>query len=200
MTPQRTTHGDDYDTFFNPDGNVIVSGTYGNVSLRSILFTQRVEIVEIAGAALRAGYRYRRERARFQFGPSFETQTLPPSAILERLPNDETTRASVHSVEFGVRKTFDFGPRARLRVEADIAPAAVALLTTILPTKYPGREIVASATGLEISSRLALVLELARGFGLELYGAYGRYRSYAAPDGLRRETAGVGFRIVWPQD
>src|SRR5687767_11874948 len=34
VTPQRTTYGDDYDTFLQPDGNIIVSGTRGKVSMR----------------------------------------------------------------------------------------------------------------------------------------------------------------------
>jgi hypothetical protein len=44
FTPRVSTSGSDLDTFFDPSGDVIVSGTDGLVSLGSVAFSERLGI------------------------------------------------------------------------------------------------------------------------------------------------------------
>jgi hypothetical protein len=44
FAPGRDSTGTDFDTFFNPDGTVIVSGTTGGISIGSWRVSQRAEI------------------------------------------------------------------------------------------------------------------------------------------------------------
>jgi hypothetical protein len=194
VTPQRTTYGDDYDTFFQPDGNVIVSGTRGKVSMRSYEIFQRVVLGEWKGVSPSIGYRYRRDRAEFQFGASFEIQSKPPSVIIENLPINETTISQVHDVQIGFRKDWDVSREWSLVAEFDLSPTEIAHLTTILPDKYPGQKIVFLDKSLGLSSRVALVWNKGR-FPLEIYFAYGRNWSYESSGELRRESSALGIRI-----
>jgi len=79
ITPQKTNHASDVDTFYQPDGNVVASGTTGNASMRSYMFSQRAWLLDVKGTRIGGGYKYQRNRSDFQFGYSFETQTKPPS-------------------------------------------------------------------------------------------------------------------------
>ena len=67
-TPARIATADDYDTFFQPDGAVIVSGTTGDASMRSFSVGQRAWIGRLAGVDLVAGYRFRFDKAAFGVG------------------------------------------------------------------------------------------------------------------------------------
>ena len=194
VTPQRTTYGDDYDTFFQPDGNVIVSGTRGKVSMRSYEISQRLVLGEWKGVSPSVGYRYRRDRAKFQFGTSFEIQSKPPSVIIENLPINETTISQVHDILIGFHKGWAISREWSLVAEFDLSPTALARLTTILPEKYPGQKIVFLDKGLGVSSRLALVWNKER-FPLEIYFDYGRNWSYESSGELRRESSALGIRI-----
>jgi len=62
----RTSTGDDHDTFFDPDGTVIVAGTTGGVSIRSFRFGQRAEYARIGAVAATCLLRY--DRADLQLG------------------------------------------------------------------------------------------------------------------------------------
>ncbi len=56
LTPDTTGSGDDYDTFFNPDGNLIVYGTRADVSIRSWRFRHSIALTRVAGFDTWIGY------------------------------------------------------------------------------------------------------------------------------------------------
>jgi len=60
VTPgARRRSADDHDTFFDPDGSVVVSGTTGGVLIRSFEVSQRAEISRAGPLRLFASYRFR---------------------------------------------------------------------------------------------------------------------------------------------
>ncbi len=196
FTPQRTSYGDDYDTTFEPDGDVTVGGTFGNVSMRSYRFAQSAQVAKAGGVAISAVYAYRLDRARFQFGNSFETHTNPPSSVYETLPIDETTKSRFHRIGVVGRREWKLSSHWRLATEADLSPATLAWLTVILPAKYPGEELVFLAKAVEISSGLCFLHASPR-FPIEIYAGYGRDWAYDAARSVRREFLALGLRLDW---
>jgi hypothetical protein len=77
LTPQRTRRADDFDTFFQPGGNIVVTGTTGEASVRSWRISERVPIGRWHGAAIAFEYAYRRHRARYHEGDGITTTTEP---------------------------------------------------------------------------------------------------------------------------
>jgi hypothetical protein len=195
-TPSRTNYGDDYDTTFDPSGDVSVAGTFGNVSMRSYRFLQRAALSKAKGIVFSAAYDYHLDRSQFQFGNSFETHTQPPSSVYEKLPIQETTRSRFHRIELGGRRDWNLSPRCRLIAEANLAPVTLAYLSVILPAKYPGEELVFLAKAFGVSSRLAL-LWVTGSFPIELYADYGRDWNYGSSNEVRREFFALGLRLGW---
>src|SRR5262249_25205696 len=74
ITPERGGRGDDFDTFFDPDGTVIVSGTTGGISIRSWRASQRAVVGGRGPLTLLTGYRVRVDRADWQLGHSTTTR------------------------------------------------------------------------------------------------------------------------------
>jgi len=195
-TPSRTNYGDDYDTTFDPSGDVTVAGTFGNVSMRSYRLLQRAALSKAKGIVFSAAYDYRLDRSRFQFGNSFETHTAPPSSIYEKLPIQETTKSRFHRIELAAHRGWSLSPRCRLVAETNLAPATLAYLSVILPAKYPGEELVFLAKAFGFSSRLDLLF-VTRSFPIELYADYGRDWSYSSSNQVRREFFALGLRVGW---
>ena len=195
-TPSRTNYGDDYDTTFDPGGDVNVAGTFGNVSMRSYRFMQRAGLSKPKGIVLSVAYEYRLDRSIFQFGNSFETHTQPPYSIYEKLPIQETTRSRFHRIELGGRREWSLSPHLRFVAEANLAPATLAFLSVILPAKYPGEELVFLAKAFGFSSRLALVIAT-RSFPIEFDTDYGRDWNYGSSNEVRREFFALGLRLGW---
>jgi hypothetical protein len=90
MTPEVVAYGDDFDTFFQPDGDVVTVGTAGDVSLRSLRFAQRFLAVEQGPVVLFGSYVYRRDRAEFHPADRVVTHTKPPSESREYITTRET--------------------------------------------------------------------------------------------------------------
>ena len=139
VTPQATRRADDFDTFFQPDGNVVVSGTTGNASLRSWQIMQRMTADRLRGADVGVTLTYRRDTARYHEGIGIVTTTRPPSE----------TRRLVTTREFVTSHLFEagaFGARswASLSAAMDVVAVGVGRLAIELPDKYPGRTVVAS--------------------------------------------------------
>lgn len=194
-TPRKTAPGSDFDTFFQPDGDVVVSGTSGNVSMRSLLLGQHLGLRRgPGGLALRLSWRYRQDTSRFQVGDKLVTHTQPASRVTSREQSRETTHSRVHELELGAARQWSLGPSWRLRSEAAASPAVVASLTTILPDKYPGQELAFRAAAFGLSLRTGLAYARG-GLVLEGYGDYRRTWSYARSRQFRRETWGAGLRL-----
>jgi hypothetical protein len=153
VTPAATRGADDFDTFFQPDGNVIVSGTTGDASTQSWRLSERIEIRR--GRLLRVGlaYSYRRDRARFHDGDGITTTTLPPSIAHRLVTTRETTVSQLHAITWFGEMVRQLGPRDSIETVVDASPAALARLTVDLPDKYPGQLLAFDARVAMISGR-----------------------------------------------
>ena len=156
FTPETTTSGDDFDTFFNPDGDVILSGYEADVSMRSLRFALW-SYADRWTFQFRAGYTFRRDRAHFH--PVTERllrHSNPPSESRTLIDLQETTISQVHDFAFGVAKRASLGSAWALVAGADASPT-LARLTTILPLKYPGSAILFQAPVVALTGRVELV-------------------------------------------
>ncbi|MDO8680156.1 MAG: hypothetical protein Q7R30_16665 [Acidobacteriota bacterium] len=182
ITPQRTTRGDDVDEFFQPTGDLATSGTSGNVDLRSWRVRHGVVLGRALGLAWRSAYQYRRDRSAFH---SRQTKTVshtqPPSSSSFTIEGSETTISEVHEFRVGVSRQWDPGRGWRVAAGVDASPATVARLTTILPLKYPGREIVFSALVLTLNPALTI----RRDMGLPVTMSFASTQTFSYDDARR---------------
>lgn len=156
FTPERTTRGDDFDTFYLPSGDVVVSGTTGPVSLQSFRTAHTFTLGRAAGVDWQVGYQYRRDHNRFHPGTKIVTHTLPPSTEISMIATEETTISNVHEVRFGVSREWGGAGSWRGRLAFETAPTTNAHLTTRLPDKYPGRDIVHGAIAMTLRPSVRL--------------------------------------------
>lgn len=193
ITPEHVTSGSDFDTFYNPDGNVIVYGTDGDVRLRSLRVAQWSE-TKLFGLPWRLGYRYRRDRSQYLPTDRIITQTMPPS--IERSPTfgRETTISDLHAVPIEVSRTRPVSPRWTLTTTGEVAPIVLARLTTRLPDKYPGQDIIFSATALGYGA----AAEMVRGGGrwpLHVSVRYSRLRRYTSTQDVTLNSLQVAASV-----
>jgi hypothetical protein len=192
FTAETTGLASDYDTFFQPDGNVVVYGTTADTDLMSWRVAQYVGLGSWNGVQARVGYSYRRDRSDYHASYTTTTQTKPPSSSSFWNTDRETTISEVHEIRFGVERAFE-GPRWLARVTADTAPTTLARLTTILPDKYD-EPVVFMAKGFTLDVRLAVAARLGRW----LAGAavsYVRTWNYQQASQFHRDGAGVSVTI-----
>jgi len=157
ITPQRTTRGDDVDEFFQPSGDLATSGTSGNVDLRSWRVRHTVALGRKFGLDWRSAYQYRRDRSAFHARQiKTVSHTQPPSTVSFTIDGSETTISEIHDFRVGFGRQWDPGGGWRVAAELDASPATIARLTTLLPLKYPGRQIVFSAVVLTVNPALTI--------------------------------------------
>ena len=194
-SPQRTTRGDDFDTFFQPGGDIVISGTTGNVSLRSIRVRQDIALGPAMGVDWRIGYQFRRDRSRFHIGQTkIVSHSIPASRDVLTVFGRETTTSNVHEVRFGVTRQWRRGAW-HAAVDVDVAPTTRATLTTILPDKYPGREIVYTA----IAFSLHPAFTLTRGTRWPIFLTVDAARTFSYVDSRQftRNALSVGVGAGW---
>jgi hypothetical protein len=194
VTPQRTSTADDYDTFFDPDGTVLVSGTTGGISIRSWQVSQRGEVARRGAAALVSGYRLRLDRSNFHLGHKTVTRNgvvLEASDVTTR----ETTSSQLHELLFGLTAAFDLDHRSRFSLDTEVSPVALGRLLVQLPDKYPGQDLVFLATVGTASSSATLTRRFDNwALALSLDGgATWSYRSTAA---LSRGVLGLRVAVT----
>ena len=138
VTPSVTRRADDFDTFFQPDGNVVRSGTTGNASIRSWQLLERIVAGQVRGVEVGLSLGYRRDTARYHEGIGILTTTSPPAEVRRLV----TTREFVTSQLF---ETGVFGASAAgaFSGSVDLIAVGVGRLAIQLPDKYPGVTIVA---------------------------------------------------------
>jgi hypothetical protein len=190
FTPRVTTLGSDLDTFFDPSGDVIVSGTHGVVSLGSWALSERFGITTWRGWTIGVTVGYRRSRA--DFPPDFVivTHTIPPSATRTLTTDRETTISQVVESGFIGGAEWRLGGAWRLGVSVDALPITRGRLTVSLPDKYPGRDTTAGANAFGARARLAIerpVRGVTAGVGATFEGVW----SYEPSSAYRTRGAGV---------
>lgn len=188
FAPERRTGGSDFDTFYNPDNDVIVYGTDGDVRLQSFRVAQWSEAT-VFGLPWRLGYRFRRDRSQFLPTDRIVTHTNPASE--ERSPTFgcEITISEVHAIPIDVTRDVRPGSPWQVRVSGTVSPLVWGRLTTILPDKYD-RNIVFSAKAAGYGGAIEVRRAIA-GWTLNLGVRYERTQSYSAA----RQIALQEFRI-----
>lgn len=196
FSPEVTTFGSDIDTFFQPSGDVVTSGSRGNVFLRSMSITERLGLATWRGWTTGVTLVYRRSRATFPPDDRIITHTQPPSETREFTTARETTTS--RNIESGVHAHARFRVRGNwhLTIRSDLLPLARAKLIVSLPDKYPGQDIVAEARAFSAELRTTVERRTTRtraGVGVDLCGAKGYDR--AASFGRRGVSVFLFFGV-----
>jgi len=194
FAPSRDSSATDFDTFFNPDGTVIVSGTTGGASIGSWRVGQRAEIARRPSLGVFTGYRLRVDRSDFQVGHKTVTVNGVLVDALD-VTTRETTSSQLHEFLAGVTIPLPVGSRWALTIDAEAAPIALGRLAVQLPDKYPGQNLaflskLGTATG---QLRLA---RHAGGWGFALVADGSWSWSYGSANTLDRHVAGLGFLVT----
>ena len=192
FTAETTGLASDYDTFFQPDGNVVVYGTTADTDLMSWRAAQYVGLGSWNGVQARAGYGYRRDRSEYHASYTTTTQTKPPSSSSFWNTDRETTISEVHEIRLGVDSAHE-GARWYARLTADVAPTTLARLTTILPDKYDA-PVVFTAKGFTLDVRLSVAASLGR-WRLGTAVSYLRTWNYQQASQFHRDGVGVSVTI-----
>src|SRR5262245_18889691 len=193
VTPRRTGTGDDYDTFFDPDGSVIVSGTTGGITIWSWRVEQRASIRAGKAISVISGYRLRVDHADWQLG---HATTVRNGRLIDAhdTADREYTRSQMHEILMGVRMETAPDHRWRSQANVDVAPILAGRLLVQLPDKYPGRDLDFVAKGGDVTGTFSLSRRThSLTFAICLQAS--RTWSYNADAELRRSTLGVGFTI-----
>jgi hypothetical protein len=190
FAPRRVGAGSDLDTFFDPSGDVIVSGTDGTVTMGSIALSQRFGITRWRGWTLGVAVGYRRSRA--DFPPDFiiVTHTQPPSTSRTFTTDRETTTSQVIESGFTADAGWLIGRAWRVRASVDALPITRGRLTVSLPDKFPGIDINAEALAFGARGRMSVERTVGRitiGAGATLAGAW----SYRQTSAYNDRGAGV---------
>ena len=172
---------------------MVVAGTAGDVSMHSLQVAQWSEATW-RGMVWRLGYIYRRDVTEFHSTERIITRSLPASETRTPINTHETTISEVQEIPIGVSRQVEMAPRWRLTGFADVSPLANGKLTTILPEKYPGQEIVFHAKVAAIVARVELDWQRPR-WPLTLSMSYGRTWSYDASNTLSRDSWQGGVRL-----
>ena len=145
LTPRITTPGSDIDTFYQPSGDVITSGTRGNVRLRSFSLQQRFDLASWRRLTFGVALAYRRSSMDYLPSDRIVTHSQPPSETREPVAGRETTWSHVVQSGFTAKMAIVSRARWELDVDCQAFPISRARLNISLPDKYPG-EIIRTDT------------------------------------------------------
>jgi hypothetical protein len=195
VTPGRSTTGDDYDTFFDPDGSVTVSGTTGPVSIQSWRVSQQGDIARAGAATVTAGYRLRVDRS--DFGVGHKTVVRNGTTIEAFDVTDPArTTSQMHELFGRVRLRGEIGGGWRASIDAELSPMTLGRLLIQLPAKYPGQDLIFYARA-AAGSVHATLSPPAGAWPIELGVQLGRTWSYSSAASLHRRTVAIAL-IVRP--
>lgn len=189
-----TGQGRDDDTFFQPNNVVLTYGTTADTALRSVRVGHRGVLGRLGRLRPTIGYAFRQDRARFAPSDTVIRRTNPASEA--RFFNDarETTISSVHDILVGVSVDAASRDSRCVSLALDVAPLTVARLTTQLPDKYPGRDIIDVAKGFGLAPTLTFDARVGS-VGVVLRAAYSKTWSYRHDSRFSRDWFGVGVTL-----
>ncbi len=194
-TLDRTAPATDYDTFFNPDGAIIVAGTSGDAVIHSFRVSQRVELGRAGPVTFVAGYLLRMDRADFLVGhKTVERNGRIVDAFDVTTP--EKTSSLVQEFVFGALAEKAIGSGWRLGFGGEAAPTTTGRLTIELPDKYPGQRFLFSANALMGTARVTVSRLNRQRFEVTIEAAGAR--GYASENSLSRRQVGVRFALLFP--
>ena len=195
ITPERRTPGSDLDTFYDPNNDVVVSGTAGDVLLRSWRLAQWSE-GRLLGLPWRVGYAYRHDRSQFLPTDRIVTHSNPASEARSPTFGHETTISQVHEIPIEVSRPWNVSPTWQLIPRADLSPLIFARLITKLPDKYPGQDIVFDAKSIGVGGELQLVRR--GGWPIEFRLHYGQTWGYSTAKQFRRDSVAASVTVGTP--
>ena len=192
VTPGARRSADDYDTFFDPDGSVVVSGTTGGVLIRSFEVSQRAELGRAGPLRLFASYCFRLDRSAFELGHKTLSRN---GGLVEAM--DVTTREMTsshrHEILFGATASHDLGSQWHVSMGGELAPTTLGRLVVQLPDKYPGQDLVFIAKVLAGGARLVLTRQ--GRWPIELSVEGGHTWHYRSSDWMSRDSIGARFVV-----
>lgn len=181
ITPTRESTADDYDTFFDPDGTVFVSGTTGPISVHSWRIGQLAEVGRIGHVAITASYRLRADKSDFHVGHKTVVRNGVTIAAFD-VSSPEFTSSIVHNIAGGVRVG---------GFSAELAPIMLGRLIVQLPDTYPGQDLEFLAKGGSASASFALT-RARMSFGVDAHHTW----SYSSTASLSRNGIAVRMGFV----
>ncbi len=155
VTLRRALPATDYDTFFDPDGTVIVAGTSGDAEINSFRVGQRAELGRSGPLTFVAGYTVRYDRANFLVGHKSVSRN---GRIVEAfdVTTPEMTSSLIQEFLVGAKLGRDVVSGWKMTIGGEAAPTTTGRLAIELPEKYPGQQFVFVATSLTGTARLTL--------------------------------------------
>jgi hypothetical protein len=194
VAPSIVTSADDFDTFFQPSGDVAVSGTSGNATLSSLRLRQRIFLPSGRRLGLHAAYAYSRDRAIFHDGNKLVTHTLPLSVERSIVTTRETTWSDIHELHIGLEAAT--ARRGWRLVGNASAGPGIAQLTVQLPDKYPGVDLRFLAAIVTVTAGAALHRPVGP-LALRAAIDYAHPWSMRGESILRRSPVGVSVGLGW---
>ena len=188
-TSQATARADDLDTFFQPDGNIVLSGTVGNASLRAWRASQHFTFGETSPVHYGVVYSYRRDQARYHDGTRIVRTSSPPAETRETVTTREFVTSQIHEVQWFAR----WRPgTSGLSLTLEGSPFVLGRLAIELPDKYPGRTLTFSSR----AARLGAEAGIERSIGpMALEVAVRADRSFSYSSKARLRLQGVSFVV-----
>jgi hypothetical protein len=156
FAPRTQTEGSDLDTFFLPSGDVVTAGTDGQVMLSSFAIRQDLQLHAWSAWTMALSIGYRRSTADFLPDDRIVVHTQPPSVTRTFITDRETTISEVFDTGVMAATERRLSDRWTMAVEASASPLTRARLTTRLPDKYPGQDIVFSAIAFGVTGNVSV--------------------------------------------
>lgn len=195
VAPESHGLGSDFDTFFQPDGDVVKSGTTGGVDLASLRVEQEIALGERRGAAFALLLGWRRDRVDFDPADRVVTHTSPPSETREFITDRERTVSQ--TFEMGVSGTVRADMKTwKVEASARLVPVMLARLLVQLPDKYPGRDIIFSAAAWSGSGSFRITRHAGRA-AIGAWTSVEQSGSYRRGAEFERTLAAAGILIAF---
>jgi hypothetical protein len=191
-TPERTLPASDFDTFFDPDGTVIVSGTSGDAEIRSFRVSQRAMLGRAGGVDFSAGYAFRYDRANFLVGHKVVIRNGDVIQAFD-VTTPERTSSIIQEFFFGAQAGRPIGSAWRITIGGEASPTTTGRLAIELPEKYPGATLVFGANALTAAGRLAFSRNAGRPIEVSFEALRGW--GYSSDNSLSRRRVSVRFII-----
>lgn len=188
----KRLRGSDYDTFFQPSGDVVVHGTTTDVDTRSWRLAWHRGI---------AGIAYSHDAMRFPDSISTTTHTMPPSTTSGLSTTRENTSSDVLELRVSIRSAGVSpagSPASRRLVLSggiDLSPLTFARLTTNLPDKYP-QPVRFSAVAFGARATGEAEWRADR-FGVALEGEIGQTWALKKSKSFKRQQAAATVLFTW---
>jgi hypothetical protein len=203
LTPRVTTQGSDIDSFFQTSGDVVTSGTDGQVRLNAFSIDQRFRVAYIGRVTapqwkVDVVMAYRRAHASFLPADIIVTHSLPASTTATFTTDRESTVSRMLQSGVAIEREWWLPGDWSARLESDAMPITRARLTTSLPDKYD-YDVVSDAWAFGATARLTFERRwsapLVTGVTISSGGAWG-YRGSA---NFQDRLFGVSVFVRYPQ-